>query len=105
MTGTYTFWIASQDNGELWLSGSDRESGLVKVAEVSGVGASTAPREWTRYAGQHSGPIPLAAGYAYAIEALVKSNLRADMSAWRGNVRKPESPRLWFRDGTWQPDR
>ena len=35
MTGYYTFWIASDDNGELWLSTDDNPANKVKIAYVT----------------------------------------------------------------------
>ena len=68
-TGSYTFWIASDDNGELWLSPNDQASGKVKIAQVL---TWTNSREWTREAGQKSAPVNLVAGQKYYVEALMK---------------------------------
>ena len=35
-TGNYTFWIASDDNGELWLSVNDNPANKVRIAWVPG---------------------------------------------------------------------
>jgi hypothetical protein len=34
VTGSYTFWIASDDNSELWLSINDNAVNKVKIASV-----------------------------------------------------------------------
>jgi len=36
VTGKYTFWIASDDNGELWLSTDDKQSRKRLIASVPG---------------------------------------------------------------------
>jgi hypothetical protein len=68
-TGSYIFWISSDDNSELWLSTSDDPSGKVKIAFVTG---ATRVREWTKYSTQQSAPVQLQAGYKYYIEVLHK---------------------------------
>ncbi len=82
-TGSYTFWIASDDGSELWLSGSDDPSKAMKIAEVSGW---TNSREWTKEANQRSASIPLTAGQKYYIEALQKEGGGGDnlAVAWQG---------------------
>ena len=68
-TGYYTFWIASDDNSELWLSTNDTPGGKVKIASVPGW---TNPREWGKYKEQKSATISLVGGNKYYIEALMK---------------------------------
>jgi len=68
-TGNYTFWIASDDYSELWLSTDDNPSNKVRIAYVNGF---TASRQWTKYTTQQSAPITLEAGQRYYIEALHK---------------------------------
>ena len=72
-TGNYTFWIGSQDNGELWLSSSTNPVSMTRVADISGDGKWTAPGEWTKYPSQQSAPVWLAVGNACYIEARVKA--------------------------------
>jgi hypothetical protein len=74
-TGTYTFWIASDDYSELWLSTSDNPANKVKIANVTGY---TQAREWTKYTSQKSAPITLTAGQRYYIEALHKEGSDGD---------------------------
>jgi len=68
--GDYTFWIASDDDSELWLSTDAQPANAVKIAYVSG---TTNPREWTKYASQQSTSITLTAGGKYYIEVLHKA--------------------------------
>ncbi len=81
--GDYTFWIATNDFGELWLSTDESRANRVKIASVPG---SAAPREWDKYTAQESTPITLAAGQKYYIEALMKENYGDDNMAvtWSG---------------------
>jgi hypothetical protein len=72
-TGDYVFWIASDDNSELWLGTDDSPATKRKIAWVS---SWTSSREWMREANQSSasayGIITLQAGQRYYIEALMK---------------------------------
>ena len=81
--GNYTFWIASDDGGELWFSTN------IDAANKSLIAYETswaAPREWTKYASQESAPIPLVAGQACYLESLHKEAGGGDnlAVAWRG---------------------
>jgi hypothetical protein len=66
-TGAYTFWIASDDAGILYLSPNDQPSSKVQRAYVS---TWTFPREWDKEANQQSTAINLTAGQKYYIEAV-----------------------------------
>jgi ELWxxDGT repeat protein len=68
-TGAYTFWIASDDNSELWLSTNDDPATKRKIASVTG---ATSVNQWTKYGSQVSGSINLVQGQRYYIEALHK---------------------------------
>ena len=68
-TGNYTFWIASDDYSELWLSSDSNPANEIKIAEVIG---HTGSRQWEKYSGQKSNSILLTAGQAYYIKALHK---------------------------------
>ena len=93
-TGNYTFWIASDENSELWLSTDDRPANKVKIAEVT---SSTGSREWNKFASQKSVTIHLIGGRQYYVEALHKEGTGDDhvavASADRANppVRPPKS--------------
>lgn len=68
-TGAYTFWIAGDDNAELWLGTNDQASSRARIAYHTGW---TNSREWNKYATQKSAPITLVGGARYYIEALMK---------------------------------
>ena len=68
-TGDYTFWISSDDNGELWLSTDDNSLNKQLIASVSGWSSS---EEWDKFPEQKSATIHLEAGNRYYIEALQK---------------------------------
>jgi hypothetical protein len=82
-TGSYTFWIASDDNSELWLSTSSDPAGASRIAYVNGY---CNPREWTKFSTQQSAAITLQAGQYYYIEALQKDGAGNDNLAvgWQG---------------------
>lgn len=71
VTGNYTFWIAGDDNCELWLSPTHDPTRKEKIARVPGW---TDPRQWDRDPAQKSKSIPLAAGRPYYIEVLHKED-------------------------------
>ena len=68
-TGNYTFWMASDDQGALFLSPNGEPANLARIAYVSGW---TASRNWSLEANQQSASIFLEAGRSYYIEALMK---------------------------------
>jgi hypothetical protein len=74
-TGSYTFWIASDDYSELWLSSNSNPANQVKIAEVAGW---TNSREWDKFAGQESSPVALTTGQAYYIKVLHKEGTGGD---------------------------
>ena len=69
MTGSYTFWIASDDKSELWLSTDDNPVNKVKIASVPDW---TDSRQWDKFPSQKSAAIPLTADPRYYVEALQK---------------------------------
>ena len=75
VSGNYTFWIASDDTGELWLSTNDQPANKRKVAYHNG---ATLPRQWNKYATQKSIAINLIKGQKYYIEALMKERSGSD---------------------------
>ncbi len=90
-TGQYTFWIASDDGSQLWLSSDDNPANRMLIAYVDGWTSSS---EWTKYSSQQSGPIHLMAGRRYYIEALQKEGGGGDNLAvgWRlpdGTLERP----------------
>lgn len=117
-TGDYKFWIASDDNSELWLSTNHEPQNKQRIAYV---GDWTSSREWTKYASQESVEIPLVAGRSYYIETLQKEGSGGDnlAVAWAGpdifsstnvipsaNLRHPFSSYTekksvqWFKNGS-----
>jgi hypothetical protein len=94
-TGDYTFWLASDDNGELWISINGSRQ---RIANVPGY---TSSRQWTKYASQQSAAIHLQAGQVYWIEALGKENSGGDNLAVgvrfpNGFLQRPAGAR-WFK--------
>lgn len=69
VTGSYTFWIATDDGGELWL-GTDATPATRRL--IASVNSWTSSRVWTSEANQKSALIALTAGTRYYIEALQK---------------------------------
>lgn len=90
-TGAYTFWIASNDHSELWLSTDDNPANRVRIANLT---RATNPREWTKFASQRSAPVNLVSGQRYYIEALHKEGIGTDHIAvgWQlpdGTMERP----------------
>jgi hypothetical protein len=82
-TGTYYFYIASDDGGELWLSTDDNPANAVKICQVSNwVNAY----QWDSSAEQKSSAKTLVAGQDYYIEARHKEGGGGDSVAvaWQG---------------------
>jgi len=73
--GDYEFWVAGDDNCELWLSTNDDPGNATVVARVA---SYTAQYEWTKEPGQKSSTITLQAGKKYYIEALMKEGTGGD---------------------------
>jgi hypothetical protein len=82
-TGTYYFYIASDDASELWLSTNDNPANAVKICQVSNwVNAY----QWDSSAEQKSSAKTLVAGQVYYIEARHKESGGGDSIAvaWQG---------------------
>ncbi len=88
-TGDYTFWIASDDASQLWLSTDETPAHIVQIASVP---LWTPSRDFDNTGGgwggpqQKSGPIRLTAGKKYYIEALQAEGIGGDnlAVAWQG---------------------
>ena len=82
-TGDYTFWIASDDQGELWLSSDAAPDNRALIAKIDDW---TYFREWGKYQGQRSLTIKLNANQAYYLEVLHKESVSDDnlSVAWEG---------------------
>jgi hypothetical protein len=74
-TGNYTFYIAGDDDCELYLSSSDSPASKQKIASFTGW---TNNREWAKYLSQKSAIISLQANKKYYIEALHKEATGGD---------------------------
>jgi len=83
ITGAYTFWIASDDAGDLLLSTNDNPANATRIAFVD---SWTDPRQWTKLASQRSASINLVGGQKYYIEVLQKEATGGDNVAvsWQG---------------------
>ncbi len=79
-TGSYTFWIASDDGGALFLSSDESPANVKAIASVPGW---TAAKAWTKYPEQKSEPVPLVKGRRYYVEALMKERGGGDHLAVR----------------------
>jgi signal transduction histidine kinase len=85
VTGEYTFWIASDNSSELWLSSDDSPEHVRRIAFID-PGTWVNPREWSRFPSQRSETILLRAGRSYYIEAFQEQLTLADhvAVAWQG---------------------
>ncbi len=81
-SGFYTFWIASDDNSQLFISTSESPEDTLLIAHVP---LNTAPRQWHLYPAQQSDPVHLQEGTYYYILALMKQNHWGDnlAVAWK----------------------
>jgi len=96
-TGSYVFWLASDDNGELLLSTDEDPKNAKSVASVP---EWTGPNEWDKFPEQKSRPVNLEAGKKYYIEARMKEgeggdNLSVGWAAPGGRVERP-IPGKWL---------
>lgn len=84
-TGEYSFWIASDNSSELWLSLDADPAKARKIASIPRFGY-VEPREWSRFPSQRSEPILLKGGETYYIEALQEQTTGGDnlSVAWQG---------------------
>lgn len=68
-TGNYVFWIAADDQAELWLSPDENPDRRERIARAP---SWTAPRQWETHPEQRSRPVRLEKGRRYYVEALHK---------------------------------
>ncbi len=90
-TGSYVFWLAADDAGELYLSTDDNPANKVRIANVL---SWTDYREWAKFASQKSAAVTLQAGKKYYVEAIQKEggggdNLSVQWQLPNGNVESP----------------
>jgi hypothetical protein len=81
-TGNYTFWLNTDDQGELWLSTDDDSGSIGLIAKES---SYTSLNAWGT-GEERSQPIPLVGGQKYYIMALWKEGTGGDhcQVAWQG---------------------
>ncbi len=81
--GSYTFWIASDDGSELWLSSDHDPANASLIGSVSGW---TDYKDWDANPEQQSSAVTLVDGNSYYIEALQKEGGGGDhlAVAWSG---------------------
>ena len=70
MDGAYTFYIAGNNQAELWLSGDAKAQGKQRLASVP---QWTMPRVWQGVAQQQSSPVQLKANGVYYVEVRHKN--------------------------------
>jgi hypothetical protein len=78
VSGSYTFFISCDDNGERNLSSDESPANKVRLAHVTGSPAWTDYVEWTKFPTQKSEPVSLVAGKRYYVEALLKEDIAED---------------------------
>lgn len=78
-TGTYTFWLASDDEGQFYMN-TDPTDPLnpAKTNLICWVPGYSGNREWTKYPQQQSAPVSLEAGKTYYVEILHKEGTGND---------------------------
>ncbi|MHC1765301.1 MAG: LamG-like jellyroll fold domain-containing protein [Verrucomicrobiia bacterium] len=84
-SGDYTFFLRSDDASELWLSTTDKESDLVKIAEQTGCCNNFTEPDGTGGPAYTSLPINLTATKKYFVQLLYKEGGGGDYGqvAWR----------------------
>lgn len=75
VSGSYTFYISSDDSSELWLSTDDKTANKRLLASVNGY---SQPKEWSKYETQKSSAVTLEAGKKYYVEALHVEGYKGD---------------------------
>ena len=90
-TGPYTFWVAGDDNSELWLSTDSNPANKSRIAYHTDY---TGSREWNKYTTQKSSVRNLVAGVQYYVEALMKEGGGGDNLAvgWLKPLQSGSSP-------------
>ncbi|MGB1252927.1 MAG: PA14 domain-containing protein, partial [Candidatus Promineifilaceae bacterium] len=76
-SGLYTFWVASDNEGQLWLSSDVTTENVAQIAQTS-----WSPEQgWDFSSSQKSAEIPLIAGQAYYLEGLHQTSWGGDYYA------------------------
>jgi hypothetical protein len=97
-TGPYTFYIASDDQSDLYISSSTNPDDMTRIAFVKGW---TSYRSWYTYPEQTSSTITLVGGQFYYIEAIQKEGGGGDSIsvAWTGYQVSPDDSSPTIIDG------
>ena len=88
-SGSYTFWISSDDNSELWLSTDNQPANKVKIDSVIGW---TDTLQWNKFPSQKSSSKTLTAGTKYYFEILHKDAISATTWLWVGKNQMKAEP-------------
>jgi len=90
VSGNYTFWIASDDSSELWISTNSLKTSKSLAASVSGW---TDFRQWNKYASQQSTPRYLEKNQSYYMEIYQRESGGGDhlSVAWSRPDASPDS--------------
>jgi len=91
VTGQYRFWIAGDDESQLFLSTDTSPNNRTLIARVA-AGVWTDPQQWTKFPSQTSALITLVAGQRYYIEALHKEGAGGDNLAVAWQVPSTTGP-------------
>lgn len=85
VTGEYSFWIASDNSSELWLSTDDDPAKIRRIASIQRFGWVN-QHEWSHYPSQHSDQLNLIGGKRYYIEAFLEQTTGHEhlSVAWQG---------------------
>ncbi|HUD48316.1 MAG TPA: PA14 domain-containing protein, partial [Candidatus Baltobacteraceae bacterium] len=75
ISGQYTFWIASDDTSQLFLSTSENPAGMLPIANQT---LYTPSEDWTEFPNQQSALISLQGGCRYYLEAQMQQGGGAD---------------------------
>lgn len=83
VSGEYTFWVAADDTGEVWLSTDERPENKRQICQASEWSRSF--QNWWQYPDQESPSVHLEAGRRYYLEALHKEGGGGDFFsvAWQ----------------------
>ncbi len=90
-TGAYKLWIASDDQGKLFVSPDDNPANMTEIADVPGW---TNSREWNKYPSNQQGSFNFVSGQRYYFEARFKEGGGGDNMAIRwelpdGSIEEP----------------
>ncbi|NQV33756.1 MAG: hypothetical protein HQ515_13770 [Phycisphaeraceae bacterium] len=96
-SGVYTFWIASDNCSELWLSPDENPGNAALTAAVLAPNTYTAHYGWDEWPSQKSVPITLVGGQKYYTMSLHKEGVHGGgvCVAWQG----PDCPERAVIDG------